>query len=149
MNSMINSMRTHVLRNLPAFFASLLLLAAILSMGPLLGYAAGTDTSQPPSGGIVPQCASSQGECGWTDLLELVNRFITFLLYLSATLATLSFAYAGWLYMTSGGDSGKISQAHGIFIKVLLGFLFAFGGWLIVQLILSNVGLNSGYSIIK
>ncbi len=100
---------------------------------------------------IVPQICTggtSDGECGWTDFLKLVNNFITFLLYLTATLATLSFSYAGWLYMTSGGDSGKISQAHGIFIKVIIGFLFAFGGWLIVQLILNNIGLNTGYSLL-
>ncbi len=93
-------------------------------------------------------CSTKKEGCGWDDLLLAVHNFINYLLYFSATLATLSIAYAGWLYLTSGGDSGQREKANKIFWKIIQGFLFAFCAWLIVQTILKGVRLEDGYSLL-
>lgn len=99
-------------------------------------------------GVILHNCGAKPGGCGWTDLVALANVIITYLLYLSVMLAALSFAYAGWLYLTAGGDSGKVGKAHAIFWKVLMGFLIACMAWLIVSFITKSLGLNSNYSLL-
>ncbi len=90
----------------------------------------------------------NQGECGWVELLQLVRNIMSLMLFLSASIAVISFTYAGFLYLTSFGDMGKVEQAHGIFSKVMIGFCFVFLGWLIVATILKIVGLQGAFTII-
>jgi len=110
---------------------------------------------------IVPICTNSykgssvrnevgeeKGECDWVDLLKLVRNVMSLLLFLSAIIAVLSFMYAGFLYLTSFGDMGKVEKAHGIFSKVIIGFLFVFLGWLIVATILKTMGVTDDFNIL-
>lgn len=99
---------------------------------------------------IVPKCAENGNvSCGWTELLQLVRNIMSLLLFLSASIAVLAFIYAGFLYLTAFGDMGKVEQAHGIFSKVIIGFLFVFLGWLIVFTILKVVGIEEGFYLIN
>jgi len=79
------------------------------------------------------------GDCGFDDFLRLLDSVISFALYISLVLAVIAFIYAGFLYMTAQGNPSQISTAHGIFIKVLIGFFFILGSWLIVNLIISGL----------
>ena len=84
-----------------------------------------------PCGGPPPELA-----CNFDYLLLLVKNIIDFLLFtLAVPLATIMFAYAGWLYLSAGGDEGKIKRAHSIFLSVLVGLVVALGAWLIVNTI--------------
>lgn len=91
--------------------------------------------------GLVP-CDGA--DCGYDDFIQLITNVINFLVKAAIAFSAIVFAYAGWLYLTSGGDTGKIKQAHELFIKVLWGFLFALGAFLIVQLITKSLGLKGG-----
>jgi hypothetical protein len=62
-------------------------------------------------------------------------------------LATMAFAYAGFILLTSGGSEGKKDEAKKIFTKVLIGYLWILGAWLLVYTI-TSVLLNSGYSVL-
>jgi hypothetical protein len=75
----------------------------------------------------------------WNDLLEVINFLIGSAMKLAILLATVSFAYAGWLYLTSNGDMGKVKSAHDIFLKVLKGFIFMGLAYLIVKFILTAI----------
>ena len=55
--------------------------------------------------------------CDFNALMKLVNRVISFILYVSIPLAAISFSYAGYLYLSAAGDTGKIESAHEIFKK--------------------------------
>lgn len=92
--------------------------------------------------------ANPQYECGWYDLVELGRRVMLFLLYISLSLAVFSMTYAGFLYVTSFGDMGKVEKAHGIFTTVITGLLFVFGGWLIIATILKTLGVNNAFSFL-
>ncbi len=89
------------------------------------------------------------GDCGWKDLIALLNRIMMFLVYITASLSALAFAYAGFLYMTAFGNSGKIEQAHGIFSKTMIGILFVLLGWLLVATLLKVLGVNDSFSLLN
>jgi len=80
--------------------------------------------------------------CEFSHLKTLIIEVIKFLVELGIALSAVVFAYAGWLYMTSGGDEGKVKQAHDLFVRVLWGFLIMLGATLIVGLILTALGVN-------
>lgn len=111
--------------------------------------AANTNSSNACSGawypgskcGIVPQCAFGGGTgpyCQACDVVKLVNNLIAFAVYFSAFIATIMFAYAGFLYVTAASNPENINKAKSIFGKVLLGFVFVLTAWLIIDIILST-----------
>ncbi len=88
--------------------------------------------------GLIPCGGSGQPACNFTYLIQLIQNVIDFLLVdVAIPLAIILFAYAGWLYMSAGGDSGKVSKAHGIFMNVVFGLVLALAAWLIVNTIAS------------
>ena len=91
-------------------------------------------------GGLVP-CDGVN--CTYKDFINLIKNVVIFLIKIGVAFSAVVFAYAGWLYMTSGGDEGKVKQAHEMLTKVLWGFLFALGAFLIVQLISNQLGYNN------
>jgi len=88
-----------------------------------------------PCGGPAPEPA-----CDFDQLVIMAGRIIRFLIIIGSSLGAVAFAYAGWLYLTSGGNPGKVTSAKDIFIKVVLGFIFMLAAWLIVSLILNTLG---------
>lgn len=104
---------------------------------PLVSFAAPAANSL-EGRGIVPNCARTVNgrvlnSCGYTDLIQLGINVMGFAIYMMAVLSVFSFVYAGYLYMSSGGDPGAIKKAHQIFTKVALGIFFTLGAWLIVH----------------
>jgi len=83
--------------------------------------------------------------CDWNKLIELINRVISFLLYLATILAIFAFMYAGFLLMTSGGSESKAKEAKDIFFKVLTGLILAYGAWVLVYFIVSILGVTGQF----
>jgi hypothetical protein len=105
---------------------------------------------------FVPTIVSAQGlvQCGKTsadpcdfyDFINLIQRVINFLIFTVAMpLAAVSFAWAGVLMLTAGGNEQKISEARSIFWWVFVGILVALSAWLIIKAITGSL-LVSGYS---
>lgn len=88
-------------------------------------------------------------DCGFKEFIELVNRVINLLLYFALTLAVISFMYAGFLLLFSGGNESKLSDAKSIFWKVLTGIIIAFLAWTIVHFVLGLFGVSDGYSLLE
>ncbi|MCR4334234.1 MAG: pilin [Patescibacteria group bacterium] len=100
-------------------------------MFTLILYVLGPGFAPFGDGGLIP-CDT---DCGFNDLINGINGLIQFIIYLAVPLATVSFAYAGFLYMTASGDTGKLAQAHKIFRIVVVGLILMFSAWLIVHTI--------------
>lgn len=81
--------------------------------------------------------------CTFASLVDLARRVIRFLILISIPLAAISFAWAGTLYISAAGNPGKISKAHEIFKKTLIGFVFILAAWLIVYTIINALVDNS------
>lgn len=95
---------------------------------PIFSFAQGT----PPSTRIVP-CDGP--DCGFDDLMQLLNNIIKYIILISVPIAACVIAYAGFIIMTSG-VSDRISEAKRMIQKVVIGFVFVLGAWIIVNTIL-------------
>ena len=83
--------------------------------------------------------------CEFEHIFELINKVVNFALFqLALPIAAIMFAYAGFLMIFSGGESGKRTKAKGIFWNVALGLILAAASWLIIHTILGIVGYNTG-----
>lgn len=82
---------------------------------------------------IIPNCSPN---CGYYDLLRLVNNLINWIIMVSAPIAAGVIAWAGFLYMTTGVSDQK-SAAKKIIQKVFIGFVFILSAWLIVTTIVN------------
>lgn len=90
--------------------------------------------------GLVPCDGSAASPCGFSQFILLIQNVINFLMFDIATpLAAVVFAWAGIIMLTSGGSADKIKQAKEIFQWVLIGFLIALSGWLIVSTIMGTL----------
>lgn len=83
-------------------------------------------------------------DCGWEQLVAMGQNVINYSVVLMAILSVIGIAYAGFLYVTANGNSGQITKAHGIFIKIIWGIIFVLGAWLIVNTILKGLGYGKG-----
>jgi hypothetical protein len=101
------------------------------------------------TGNTAVKTIKDAGGCGWKDLIYLLNTAIKFMIYIAASLSAIAFAYAGFLYMTAFGQSGKIEQAHGIFSKTITGIFFVLIGWLLVATILKVLGVPNAFSLLN
>lgn len=82
-------------------------------------------------------------DCDLSKLVELGQNVINFLVVVSIALSAIAFAWAGFLYMTSAGDQGKVKKSHTIFIKVAIGLIIVLGAYLIVNLfVFGLMGVN-------
>lgn len=89
--------------------------------------------------GAIVECVEN---CGYRELISLVQRIIDFLIFtIAMPLGAIIFMWAGFKYMTSGGDPGKLKEAKGMFFAVFVGLAIALAAWLVVNTLL-NVLLN-------
>lgn len=97
--------------------------------------------------GIVPSCKNDN--CGWGDLIELARKLVNYLILISAPIAAIVFAYAGFLLTTAGPDTGKRETAKKLFLNATIGFIFVLVAWLIVYTITNALLTSAGYSILQ
>ncbi len=86
------------------------------------------------------------GECDYDDLILAVKKFFNVATPLALAFSVVVITYAGFLYMTSGSNSGQRTRANAMFVKILWGVFFMLGAWVIVTLItdsLLNVNVNT------
>ncbi len=83
--------------------------------------------------------------CDFSALIDMVNTIIQYLIFIAMPLAAISFAYAGWIYLSAGGDTGKVKKAHEIFANVGIGLILVLSAWLIFKLIATKF-LSDTYS---
>ncbi len=99
--------------------------------------------TQPPTptitphgaGGLIP--CNGASDCDFNAFIRLVKNVINAFFIIAAPLAAVSFAYAGWLYLTSAGDVAKTTRAKYVFKMVLIGFVILLSAWLIVTTLLT------------
>lgn len=98
---------------------------------------------------LISCSGTKESPCDFKALIQLVQNIINFLVYMSAPVAAVAFAWAGVLYLTAAGDEKRIGQAHAIFTDVLIGLGIVLSAWLIVKLIVTGLGVKSGLSPLR
>ncbi len=86
-------------------------------------------------------------ECGFNDLMDLVNRVINFILTrLVIPIAAIMFFYAGFLMITAGGESASSrTKAKHIFTNAVWGLVLAAAAWIIIHTLLSILGYEGSW----
>lgn len=122
-------------RKIKLFTTLIVFLFFITLVFPIISLAADTKN-------LIP-CTDN---CGFNELMSLINNVISFILFkLAIPIAAISFAYAGFLLVTSGGNTERKSKAKSIFTNVALGLVFAVAAWLIVNTVLSILGYDGSW----
>lgn len=133
------------LRFLPAFLMFfVLLLPSFASAKTVMGIVVCGNASV---NGEVP--VSEQ--CTFNDLINEVQVVINFLIFkIAAPLAAVMFVYAGFLYLTNGGNESRVRQAHEVFWNVFIGLVVALAAWIVMSFILTFfLGANSAFNFLK
>ena len=99
--------------------------------------------------GLLPALILAEGlvtcegaNCGFLDVINTIQEIIKFLLVIASIFAAVAFMYAGFLYLFSMGNPGKISQAHGIFKKVVIGYIIMLSAWVAVYALEQALGVT-------
>ena len=71
------------------------------------------------------------------DLIKTIVNDI--LMPIGAVVAALMVMYAGFMYVTAGGDPGKIKKAHDALLWTVVGAAILLGAWVISQAIQSTI----------
>ncbi len=98
---------------------------------PMLAFSQGGTT------GLVYECYSGgvYGNCTYQDLIAAVRNFTNKLTVYVLAFTVVPIAWAGFLFMTSGGNAGARAKAKEMLYKVAIGIFFMLAAWLIVSLI--------------
>jgi hypothetical protein len=134
--------------------ATILTLLAITLAGPALvpsgaAYADCTDTAskQEVIDGIGQ---AGLGKCNDNGVDKIVNTIVNILSYVAGAAAIIMIIYSGFKYITSGGDSGKVSAAKNALIYAVIGIAVAVLAQLIVRFVITQAtsatdGCSSGF----
>lgn len=88
---------------------------------------------------IPPIVPCKGADCNVCHIAELAQNVINVGIYIAVFLSAVLFAYAGWKYITAGGDPGKAADAKKIFWTVGMGLALILAAWLIVDLIMKTL----------
>ena len=75
---------------------------------------------------------------GDTNINSLVLSVINLLLYIVAVVAVVMIIVGGMKYLTSSGDSGKVTSAKNTVVYAVVGLLVAIFSWVIVNFIVKQ-----------
>ncbi len=96
-------------------------------------------------GGGLVGCTGTN--CDYDAFKEVLTKSYNFIVEVAFMVMVLAFVYAGFLYLTSGGDSGKIKKANTIFKNTALGILFVLLSYLLVDLFLDTLGFSKSFKL--
>ncbi len=118
----------------------------------ILGYGALLATpfiSHGQSGPIWKNNVCQGDECGFANFISLLQDAISFLIVLAIPISAIVFAYGGFEIMTSGDNAGKRTKAKRMMMKVAIGLVVMLAAGLIVNTILSGLGVGDEYKLIE
>lgn len=112
--------------------------AATLLISPVLAFAA-------PEPGAIVSCTGATGEdpCTICDIGQTAQNILNTGIFIAIFFSAVMFAYAGWKYMTAGGEGGK-SAGKEIFTNVLIGLVIILAGWLVIDTIMKTLVKDNG-----
>lgn len=83
---------------------------------------------------------STTSACNFCDLFILAQTIIYFLmLEIALPLAIVALIYGGFMWITAGGNPGKIDKGRKAIEYAIYGMIFAFAAWLIVDTVMKGL----------
>ena len=128
---------------LAAFFASLVFCALIVAH-PALAQTGGLSGASQNIGAVAQTAGVTNGN---VDLLTVIGRVLNIALGFLGVLLLFLILYAGFLWMTAGGDATKVETAKKYIRNAIIGLIIIACAWGIVRFILGLFGGIAGGGI--
>jgi hypothetical protein len=77
------------------------------------------------------------GECDLDDIVQTGVNFANFLFGISGAVFLAIFVYAGILYLTAGGNTGRVQEAKKKLVQATIGMLLVVGAGVLVTFVYS------------
>jgi len=123
-----------------------LLLAAVFSFVFLLGLSAFAPVyAQGPDPAGLQAVGTAAGIGGSSDLFTIIGRIINVALGFVGILLLGLLLYAGYLWMTSGGDAAKVEQAKLYIRNAIIGLIIIVSSFAITSFILAQLAGVTGF----
>ncbi len=147
--------------NLKTFWSSmkkafLIFVLTLLVFGPSFIFAQDEltmqDEAQP---GYLIVCSGPEGvatsssdydPCTITDLFELINKLVNFLIFVALFISIIVFMYAGVLYLMSTDKSDQTKRAKEMMLKTVKGIIVILIAWVLIYSALNLLGLKEEYN---
>lgn len=84
-------------------------------------------------------CVGAHSQLSGQDPRIIITNIINVSLGLLGIVATVLIIYAGFLWMTAGGDDGKVEKARGIIFAAIMGLLIILMAYAITRYITINL----------
>ncbi|MEK7072568.1 MAG: pilin [Patescibacteria group bacterium] len=81
---------------------------------------------------------------GTTDLKQAIGQIIQIFLGFLGVLAVVLIIYAGFLWMTAGGDSAKVDKAKGYIKNAIIGIVIILAAYIITSYVLTQIVTTLG-----
>jgi hypothetical protein len=124
----------------------LITLLVVLGLGTSFAFAAGPSPAFAAAKddicngvGAVSGGAGCNPAAGQPTVNSLVKTIVTVLSWIVGVLSVIMIIFAGFTYVTSGGDSGKIGTAKNTLIYAIVGVVIVAFAQAIVQFVLGKV----------
>jgi beta-lactamase regulating signal transducer with metallopeptidase domain len=126
----------NIIASLIVFILPVLLLTPVAAL-PSMSVVASQSSSQACQG--ISQLGDSSQNCGkgQTDITKLIKSVVTLLSTLIGVAAVIMIIFAGFRYITSGGDSNRVSSAKSTIIYAVIGLVIAVLAQVIVNFAVS------------
>ncbi|MEK7152146.1 MAG: hypothetical protein AAB523_02845 [Patescibacteria group bacterium] len=98
---------------------------------------------------LVPCGNKGQPTCDFNQLIGLIKNLMDFAIIIAPFLAAIAFAFAGFYYFTSAGDTGKVETAHDIFRNTAIGLIIILAAWFVVKVILVGLGVTGDFNLLN
>lgn len=91
---------------------------------------------------IVPDCVNdpSRGvDCGFNDLVQIVNNAITWFLSVAVAAAAITLSIAGAKMLLNPGNTGKRAEAIEMIKKTVIGLIIVLISWLVIHTAVATI----------
>ncbi len=109
------------------------------------GGGSGSNNGSSPDTGITYECKEIidgkevYGNCNFDDLIKATKRVTDFAAKFTLMFSVIVIAWAGFIYLKSGGSSSERDKANKMLLSVAKGIAFILAAWLIVTLITNSL----------
>ncbi|MFA6797252.1 MAG: Ser-Thr-rich GPI-anchored membrane family protein [Candidatus Paceibacterota bacterium] len=98
-----------------------------------------TNSSKTEFGGLITCDGSDKNPCNFNALIGIINNAINWFVGISASIAALTFAYAGAQILFHPDNPAKIEEGKKMLWKTVLGLLIILCSWLVIYTIINTL----------
>lgn len=122
-------------------FASVLAIAGVAAVLPGRAVYAADDFSTGLGGGA-DKAGEGQGLAGKdTSLQDVIKTIVNIILYVVGIIAVIMMIFGGFQYITSSGDTAKVTKAKNTILYGIVGLVIAILAYAIVQFVMNGLGV--------